>query len=767
MGMLRRADVRLVSLTGPGGTGKTRLALQIGVEMLDELADGVISVELAPLNDPSLVPSTIGRTLGVAESAGKPILEVVKEYLHDKRLLLVLDNFEQVAEAAPTVDALMRSATHLKILVTSRVGLNLYGEHTFPVPPLSLPDMKHLPPVERMTSQYEAVRLFIERAQAVKPDFVVTNDNAHAVAEICVRLDGLPLAIELAAARTRLFSPQALLSRLSSRLKMLTGGASNLPKRQQTLRGTIEWSYDLLPEGEKQLFWRMAVFQGGGTLEALEEVCNHDGSLQIDVVDCVGSIMQKSLLEQREGRDGEPRLWMLETIHEYAREKLKESGEAEPLQREHALYFMRLGEAIEPHLTGKKQREWLDRLEDEYDNVRIALAWAEEQAEAEGGNKEGADTGLRTAGAIWRFWMVRGLFTEGREHLERLERAISTPEAAGQGRSSSTLRGRAKALNGAGYLAWRQGDYSSARPLLEAALVLGSEAGDKQSMSLALNALGNVAHDQGDYTAARALYEESLALRRELGDKWGIAASLNNLGLIAKEQGDYTAARALHEESLPLFKEIGDEGGMAQSLHNFGSVAKEQGDYTAARALYEESLALCRELGDKWGIAACLNSLGLIAKEQGDYTAARALHEESLSLFKEIRAKGAITASLNALGNVAKEQGDYSGARALYKESLALRWELGDKWGIAACLVGLGGVAVGVGQVERGAKLLGAVEGLLQSIGAVLDRSDRLPYERSLQQARSQLSEEEFDKAWQEGHAMSMEQAIQYALEVS
>ena len=652
--LLRRDDARLATLTGTGGTGKTRLGLQVAAEMLDDFEDGVFFVNLAPINDSALVVSSIAQTLDVRENAGRALLDSLTDYLSGKKMLLLLDNFEQVVEAAPNVAQLLSASPHLKVLVTSRIALHLRGEKEYPVPPLDLPDALNLPPLERLT-QYEAVRLFIERATDVKPDFQVTNENAPAVAEICTRLDGLPLAIELAAARIRLLPPQKMLERLQSRLKLLTGGARDLPVRQQTLKGAIEWSYDLLDEGEKQLFRRLAVFVGGRSLEAIEAVCNAEGELQVDVLDGLESLIRKSLLRQEEGVGGEPRFMMLETIHEYAREKLEESGEVKPLQREHALYFLMLTEEAEPHLTSKMQQEWLNTLEDEYDNIRSALAWAGEHAEAEVGvgedisDNEAVEVGLRTAGAMWRFWSVKGLLTEGREHLERTLCISSIAETGQQEQSlstSSTLsRSRAKALNGAGYLATRQGDYSSAHSFTEAALVLGRDARDKASMAMSLNNLGIVALQQGDYTAARTLFKETLALFRQLGNKWGIAMSLNSLGIVALQQGDYIPARTL------------------------------------------------------------------------------------------------------------------------FKETLALRRELGDKRGTALSLAGLGGAAVGMGQVERGAKLLGAVEGLLQGIGAVMFSDDRLPYERSVQKARALLGEEAFNRAWQVGRAMSMEQAIACSLE--
>lgn len=608
---LRQPVVRLLTLTGPGGTGKTRLGLQVAAEALNDFPDGVFFVNLAPISDPSLVVATIAQTIGVADAGGQPLHETLQAYLQDKHLLLLLDNFEQVVVAAPVVANLLAVAPGLKALVTSRVVLRLSGEREYAVPPLTLPDPKRLPSLERLT-QYEAVRLFIERAQAVKADFVVTNANAPAVAEICVRLDGLPLAIELAAARSKLLPPDALLARLGNRLKLLTGGARDLPSRQQTLRNTIEWSYSLLDPAEQTLFARLAVFVGRQTLEAIEVVCSADGNLPIDPFDGVASLLDKSLLRQEAGLNDEPCFVMLETIHEYARERLERSGEAEVVRRAHAAYYLALAETAEPELKGPTQGAWLARLEQEHDNVRAALQWVLESGEGE--------VGLLLVGALWRFWYVRGHLSEGRRWLEAVLAPVraSTPTGAAGSSPGTRRTAQAKALDGAGVLAREQGDYLAARTLHQESLALWRELSGKQGIAISLNNLGGVAYMQGDYAAARAFAEESLALQRELSDKSGIGRSLHNLGSVALEQGDYVAARALYEESLVLNRELGDKLGIGRSLHNLGNVTLEQGDYTAAQALIEESLALRRELGDKLGIAYALEGFAAVAGAQGN-----------------------------------------------------------------------------------------------------------------------------------------------------
>ena len=406
---LRATEVRVLTLTGPGGTGKTRVGVQAAAELTDEYEDGVFFVALAAIADPSLVVPTVARTLGLIEASNQSPEELLKGYLRDRHILLVLDNFEQVLEAAPLIDEVLHSAPRVKVLVTSRTPLGLYGEHEFPIPPLSLPESEAAPSAEHL-ADYGAIRLFLDRTRAVNPEFSLTEENAGAVAEICERLDGLPLAIELAAARAKLLPPQALLSRLGNRLKLLTGGARNLPERQRTLRNTIEWSYEMLDEGEKTLFARLAAFPGGGTLEAIEAVCDAEGDLPVDPLEGVSSLLDKSLLRQVAEQEDEPRFEMLETIREFALEKLEESADAGAVERVHAEFYLDLAEQAEPRLWGPEDAAWLERLEREHDNLRAALSWALDHEEV--------DLALRLGAALRWFWNLGGYYGEGRSWLE-------------------------------------------------------------------------------------------------------------------------------------------------------------------------------------------------------------------------------------------------------------------------------------------------------------------------------------------------------------
>ena len=780
---LLRPEVRLVTLTGPGGVGKTRLGFHVMSELLNHFSDGAYWVDLSVIRDPALVMSVIAQALHIPETSGRTLIQALKDYLRDKHLMLMLDNFEQVSAAAPQLTELLEASGKLKILVTSRMRLNLSGEHIFDVPLLQLPNPQEASSVTAL-GECASIRLFVQRAQSVRSDFRLTEANAVAVAKICNRLDGLPLALELAAARVRILSPQLLLEHLSSRLDFLTGGARDRPLRHQTLQSTLDWSYDLLDEGHKRFFRRMAPFVGGGTLEALEAVCNYDRDLKLDVLNGAETLLSYNLIQQKEGSYGESRFWMLGTIHEYALEKLQESGEREALEREHALYFMWFSEEAEPHLTRARQQDWLNRLDEEHDNLRAALLWATSNVERTGtsrptgsqawvepnsGTSDSIEIGLRIGGAISRFWYVRGYFSEGREQLERLLSVVSplTNAAISGGvelNTSLKIDSKSKALVALGTLAYRQGDYAAARITLEEAHSTSRETGDKKSMALALNYLGLTSFIQGDYSAARVLLEDSLAIWKEIGDKWGMALALNNLGGLTLEQGGYAAARSLYEQSLHIQREIGDKWGIAISLNTLGNVFYQQGDYSAARSLYEQSLVVKRAIGEKWGIASSLSNLGIVSQMQDDYATARSLYEQSLVIRLEMGDKWSIAASLSNMGNLSYMQGDYSAARSLYEQSLAIQRDIGNKSGIAGSLAGLGEAAIEIGQSQKGAELLGASQDLLEAIGAVLEVSERIPFERAIASALSQLGEEAFEKAWREGQAMSQEQAIQYAL---
>jgi predicted ATPase/class 3 adenylate cyclase len=601
--LLRGEGVRLLTLTGPGGIGKTRLGLQVAADLVDEFEDGVFFVALAPITDPALVASAIAEPLGVAEAGDQPLEESLKGYLRGKELLLLLDNVEQVLGAALLVGQLLSECPKLKGLATSRSVLRVYGEQEYPVPPLELPRPGRLPPIDRL-SQYEAVRLFIERAKAAKPDFSVTDENAPEVAEICARLDGLPLAIELAAARIKLLTPAAMLERLGSRLKLLGGGARDLPERQRTLRGTIEWSHALLEEGERVLFARLAVFSGGRTLEAIEAVCDAKGDLPMDALEGVSSLLDKSLLRQEVGPEGEPRFVMLETIHEYARERLEASGEAEEVRRLHAEYFLALAEEAEPELTGPDQLAYLERLEAVHDNFRAALTWSLERASV---------TALRMAAALARFWEKRSYFSEGSSWLEAAVRLSESVEAA-----TADSATRAKLLSEAGTFAFFRTDFDHAIVLHGEALELYRQVGDDSGVAFALLCLGAQHMEKGDHERAAPFLEEALALSRTIGDKRNTAGTLHNLGEVERQRGNYEQAKALGMESMALWREIEDDWNLSMVVGWVGLLEVWSGDEPdLAEGFLKDALALERELGN-WAYGAyCLEAFAGLAGARG------------------------------------------------------------------------------------------------------------------------------------------------------
>jgi predicted ATPase/class 3 adenylate cyclase len=657
---------RLLTLTGSGGSGKTRLSLHVAAESLAQFPDGAWFVELAPLADPGVVSQTVATVVGVKEEAGKPIIQTLTEHLKSKRMLLLLDNCEHLLNACATLaDTLVRQCPEVRILASSREALGIAGEQTYRVPSLSLPDRKQAQ-TTRSLSTYESVQLFIDRALAARADFRVTNQNAPALASLCHHLDGIPLAIELAAARARSLSVEEIDGKLDQRFRLLIGGSRMALPRQQTLRACIDWSYALLPAPEQRLLQRLSVFAGGWTLAAAEQV-GGERAAEWEVFDLLTSLSDKNLVVA-EQIDGHSRYRLLETVQQYARERLAEDGSGEVVRERHRDYFLALAEEAKPKLNGVEQAAWLRRLEEEYDNFRAGLNWSIVEA--------GSEKGLRLCTALLRFWAMREHLSEGMEWFVRV---------LGKAGAEERTQERANALNAAGILA----------------------------------------RYRGDYLATRRLHEESLAIARQLGDRRGMAASLSNLGIVATEQNDQPAARALYEECLAIMRQLGDRRGIAASLGNLGNVAVDLGDYRTARALYEEGLAIMRELGDLWDIAI----------------------------------------SLNNLGSMAHDEGDYSAARAQIEESLAIRSELGDRRGIAHSLEGLAAVVATLGDSLCAARIWGAAERLRREIGSPPPPNELPRYCQCVAAARAALGDDAtFDRAWQDGRALTVEQAIELAL---
>jgi predicted ATPase/class 3 adenylate cyclase len=750
--LLRREFVRLLTLTGPGGAGKTRLGLQVAAELSDYFADGVFFVNLAPVSDPTLVVPTIAQTLDIREGTGQSLLEYVKQELQQKHMLLLLDNFEQVVTAGVQLVDVLAACPHLKILVTSREILHVHAEHEFPVPPLALPDPGHLPDLAAL-SHYAAVALFLQSAQAVKPDFHMTNANARAIAEICVRLDGLPLAIELAAARMKLFPPQGLLARLDQRLAVLTGTSRDVPTRQQTLRNTIAWSYNLLDAEEQRLFRRLSVFVDGCSLEAVEAVCADasDGRIAGQILDRVASLLDKSLLQQTEQEGQEPRLVMLETIREYGLEVLAASGEMESTRQAHALYYLWFSEEAEPELAGPRQAIWLERLECEHENLRAVMQWSLEQAEGDGGNGRTREISLRLGGALRQFWYMRSYFSEGRDFLER---ALSRSD----GVAASV---RAKALFAATRLNVSLGYLDQAEALDEESLALYRELGDTEGIASSLHLLAAIAWGRGNLAMARSQEEEALALFREVGDRRAVASALVYLGNLVIDQGEYARARSLLEDGLEMNKELGDTTSIADSLLILARLCYvSQGDLAQAHTWLEESLALYQELGDTESIAYYHHLGGLLALAEGDVALAYSRVEQAVTLFKEMGHRYGTTVSLYAFAQVIEASGDNARSQSLYEEGIAMARKEGNRQTVAFGLQGLARVVAAQGELWWAARLWGAAETLRQTIGAPIAPRERPAYESSVTAVRAQLGEQPFATAWAEGRLMTPEQAL-------
>jgi predicted ATPase/DNA-binding winged helix-turn-helix (wHTH) protein len=707
--LLMRANLSLVTVTGPGGIGKTRFAVQVAIGLNQHFPGGIYFVGLSSISDPALIASVIVQTVGIREAGCQTPLEILKQNLQETEpMLLLLDNFEHLVQAASTVAELLAIGPNLKILVTSRSALHVYGEHEFPVPPLALPDSRSLPPIE-VLSQCPSVALFAQRAAAAKPDFVLNRENAPAVAEICTRLDGLPLAIELAAARVKVLSPSSMLTRLSRRLQLLTGGARDLPQRQQTLRAAMDWSYDLLSPAEQKLFRRLSVFVGGCNLEGVEAVCDTKGDLNLDLLDGMASMVDKSLVQQVEPAKGESRFSMLETVREYALERLQANGEEAATRRAHAAYCLVLAEEEPTEQSGTEGPQWLESFVLEQDNFRAALEWLTETGDA--------DWGLRLGTALFRFWEMCERLAEGRDSLDKLLKLVG---AAGP------TKARARALFAAGVLAGEQGDYAAADALIMESLDISRALGDKQGAAVSLNALAVHARDRGDIAIARSLFEESLVLWRALDDPRAVARCLSNLANVIKLQGDYAQSRSLYSECLSLFQRLGDRTGIAWSMNYQGDVARDEGDLAAARTWYEQGLTIFRALGDCWGIAGTLADLGSLAKEERDYSTAWSLYRESIKIFGELDHKRGVARLLEC----------FACAAAVQLEA------------------------------ERSLRLAGAAAALRQNIGAPLTPAEEAKLEANLRPARQSLTIAAGRTAWLEGWALPFEKAVEEALEI-
>lgn len=738
-------SARLLTLTGPGGIGKTRLALQVAADLVDTFPDGAWFAGMAPITDADLVVPTIAQSLGVREAGHESVEQALLDYLRDKRLLLLLDNFEHVVSAAPALGRLLAECRGVQVLATSRAVLRVYGEREVAVPPLPLPDPKRLP-VLTVLAEIPSIELFVERAKAVRSAFELTAENAPVVAGICVRLDGLPLAIELAAARTRVLSPDKLLERLGKRLDLLTGGASDRAARQQTLRGTIAWSHDLLPPGQQVLFRRLSVFAGGASLEAVEAVADADGEL--GALDGLEALVQQSLLRQDESPDGEPRFMMLETIREFATERVDESAEAAAVRERHAAHFLAFAETAEPHLTGSEQPMWLERLEIEHDNLRAALGWFSTRGEHE------SETGL--AAALWRFWYARGHLTEGRQHLERL---LTTSPS-----ENSVSEKRLAVLDAAGVLAETQGDLHRASELYDTEHTLAQEMNNQHATARALLNLGTVAMVRSNYSDASANYEQARSLFEELGHERGVAIALERLYHIARFQEDLDRAETLATECLAVYRKLGDAHAICFGMQNLAILAFLRRDYAAAAKLNQQVIDSSKSLGDRQTEAYALVTLARSLRHLGDNARSVTLCEEALTLFEALGDRAGTAYASNFLGLAKLARGDRDEARRHLAKSLTIRRDLGDREAIAQSLEGAAMVAFAASDAETGAMLFGAAQTLRRSIGAPLQGADRDDYHDELERAHSAFGEAAFEAAWTLGGVMTIEQAIEEAM---
>ena len=706
--LLRDSAVRLVTLTGAGGSGKTRLGLELCRELLRVFQSNVFFVALGSISDPAMVPAAIAESVGIRETGGRSPLDLLKDYFREcepSPVLLLLDNLEHILTASSFIVELMEASRGLKVLATSRAALRVYGEHEFPVPPLALPDAREWNSLAALIDN-PSIALFTQRAAAVKPDFQLTAENAPIVAEICSRVDGLPLAIELAAARVKMLPLSGILNRLESRLQLLTAGARDLPERQQTLRNTIEWSYGLLTDAEQKLLCRLGVFWGGCTLEGAEAVCNTRDDLGADIFDLMSSLVDKSLIQQRQQTHDEPRFRKQETIREYALERLQQSGEESATKRAHAAYCLVLAEEGNPELNERERAVWLTRCDIEHDDFRAAIDFLFQTGDL--------DWGFRLCTALFRFWDMREHSAEGRVRLERIL------ELAGD----NYIRERAKTCLFLAAFTTAQGDFQAADHFSELGRSLFEQLNDPLGVALSWNAAAIGARDRGDCVTAQSNFEKSLTFFRTMADRVATARCLHNLGNVSKIRGDYARARLALTEAMEIFQGLGDSSGAAWALNQQADVARDQGDLPDARALYERALFAFRSAGDRWGQARSLADLGTIACELDDHSSAFANFRESLDIFKSLE----------------------------------------HRRGIARVLEGLGCYALSMGDARRALSVAAAASHLRKMVSAPLTPAEQSKLDQKLLNAWHHLDEPEGKKAWTEGYSMTLESAIRHAL---
>jgi len=739
--VLLQSDTRLVTLTGPGGSGKTRLALEAARQLVEPLHGAVCFAPLQSLSHAGLIPGAVLDALRVPRLAQVAPLDQAAEALARQPALVVLDNFEHLIEdGTPIVRTLLEGVASLTCLVTSRQTLNLAGETEYSVGPLSTPSPEHEP---RALMRCESVQLFVDRAQAARPDFQVTRANAKAMAELCARLEGLPLAIELAAARAQVLTPAQMLAQMERRFEFLVSRKRDVPDRHRTLWAALDWSYQALSAELQRFFRRLSAFRGGWNARAAEIVCDEPRALEY-----LEQLRECSLVLLSEGAEeaGELRCQLLEALREYGAEQIGPE-ERQALRQRHAECYLALAEEARTELEGPEQVEWLERLQREHDNLRAALEWLSVTGSTE--------RQLRLAGALGAFWQTRGHLSEGRKHLA---------EALGREQRAASPALRARALQAAGQLASAQGDHLVAGELLEQSLAMWRELDDGAGIGRCLSDLGCLAHARADYPTANTLLGEALTVFRELGDHRGTAACLDNLGFVAHDQGNYATAAAFYEQALAIVRDIGDNRGIAFALVDLGDTAAHRGDHAKASRLFQEALAICRELGEKRGAAACLYGLSCVAQEQGDHTRGGVLAREALAAWEEIGDKQGVAHALLGLASAARGQGDLALAEAAIGRGLAVQRELGDRLGVAASFEALAGCWAARGEGERAAYLFGAAEALREAIGAPLPPSDRAVHGRDVAATQAVLDPPAFAAAWAQGRALTWELAVAYAL---